>query len=69
MLKLHLVQAEHGACLIVEHGTSSNPRYILIDGGPATMRQLVEEYAPVEYDYRLVEMGPHEHTMPLDRAA
>jgi hypothetical protein len=39
MLKLHLVQAEHGDCLILEHGTSSNPRYILIDGGPATIYQ------------------------------
>jgi beta-lactamase superfamily II metal-dependent hydrolase len=37
MLKLHLVQAEQGDCLILEHSTSLNPRYILIDGGPATI--------------------------------
>ncbi len=35
MLKLHLVQAKHGDCLILEHGQAPSPRYILIDGGPA----------------------------------
>ncbi len=39
MLKLHLIQANEGDCLIVEHGTSSNPRYILIDGGPGSIYQ------------------------------
>jgi beta-lactamase superfamily II metal-dependent hydrolase len=37
MLKLHLVQADHGDCLILEHGKSSSPRYILIDGGPSNV--------------------------------
>lgn len=33
MLRLHVVQARFGDCLILEYGTS-DPRYILIDGGP-----------------------------------
>ncbi|HID87872.1 MAG TPA: hypothetical protein EYP55_10935, partial [Anaerolineae bacterium] len=37
MLKLHVVQAEHGDCLMLEYDRPSNPRYILIDGGPATI--------------------------------
>mgnify|MGYP001040865155 CR=1 FL=1 len=35
MLKLHVVQAEEGDCLILEFGTESNARHILVDGGPA----------------------------------
>ncbi|MBS1251038.1 MAG: hypothetical protein MAG451_00067 [Anaerolineales bacterium] len=35
MLRLHVVQAEHGDCLILEHGSPEASRYILIDGGPA----------------------------------
>lgn len=35
MLNLHIVQAEHGDCLILEYGSGSNPEYILIDGGPS----------------------------------
>lgn len=34
MFKLHVVQAEFGDCLILEFGTASSPRYILVDGGP-----------------------------------
>jgi hypothetical protein len=34
MLKLRVVQAEFGDCLILEYGTVASPRYILIDGGP-----------------------------------
>lgn len=37
MLRLQVVQAEYGDCLILEFGTPLNPRYILIDGGPATI--------------------------------
>jgi hypothetical protein len=36
MLKLHVVQAEYGDCLILEYGQQASPRYILIDGGPTT---------------------------------
>src|SRR5512141_1146826 len=34
MLKLHVVQAREGDCMIVEHGTPAQPGYILVDGGP-----------------------------------
>jgi ribonuclease BN (tRNA processing enzyme) len=37
MLKLHLVQAKQGDCMILEYGTQAEPKYILIDGGPATI--------------------------------
>jgi ribonuclease BN (tRNA processing enzyme) len=37
MLKLHIIQAEHGDCFILESGTSPNPKYILIDGGPESI--------------------------------
>lgn len=36
MLRLRIVQAEFGDCLILEYGTSSDRKYILIDGGPAS---------------------------------
>lgn len=34
MLKLRIVQAEFGDCLILEYGTDAAPNYMLIDGGP-----------------------------------
>ncbi len=34
MLKLHVLQAAFGDCLIVELGTPAQRKYILIDGGP-----------------------------------
>jgi len=36
MLRLRIVQAEYGDCFILEYGTASKPRYMLIDGGPET---------------------------------
>jgi len=36
MLKLRIVQAEYGDCLILEYGTPEATRYTLIDGGPPT---------------------------------
>ena len=39
MLKLHMLQAECGDCMILEFGTSTSPKYILIDGGPETIYQ------------------------------
>ncbi len=35
MLKLHVIQAQFGDCLILEFGTGGKPRFVLIDGGPA----------------------------------
>jgi beta-lactamase superfamily II metal-dependent hydrolase len=37
MLKLHVIQAEQGDCMLVEYGVLAQPKYILIDGGPATI--------------------------------
>lgn len=34
MLRLRIVQAEFGDCLILEFGTKEEPKYILVDGGP-----------------------------------
>lgn len=34
MFTLRVVQAKFGDCLIVIYGTQSNPKYLLIDGGP-----------------------------------
>ena len=34
MLKLHIIQAEFGDCFLLEYGSHTNPKYILIDGGP-----------------------------------
>lgn len=34
MLNLHIVQARYGDSLILQYGTASAPRYLLIDGGP-----------------------------------
>jgi hypothetical protein len=36
MLKLRLVQAEFGDCFLLEYGSAAQPRFLLIDGGPAT---------------------------------
>ncbi len=41
MLRLHVVQAKHGDCLILEYHSSSDSKHILIDGGPDT---IYEEY-------------------------
>ena len=34
MLRIRVVQAEFGDCFILEYGTATRPRYILLDGGP-----------------------------------
>ncbi|RPI25009.1 MAG: MBL fold metallo-hydrolase [Acidobacteria bacterium] len=36
MYKLHVVQAEFGDCLLLQHGAADSPHFILIDGGPET---------------------------------
>ena len=35
MLKLHVVQAEYGDCLLLEFGLRARPRFLLVDGGPS----------------------------------
>ena len=37
MLKLHAIQAEYGDCFILEYGSPSSPKNILVDGGPETI--------------------------------
>ena len=34
VMKLHIVQAEYGDCLILESSTDNNSTTVLIDGGP-----------------------------------
>lgn len=34
MFNLHVFQAHHGDCLIVEYGEADKPKYMLVDGGP-----------------------------------
>ena len=34
MMKVHVVQAEYGDCLILESETGKNSTTLLIDGGP-----------------------------------
>lgn len=36
MLDLHVVQASHGDCLLLEYGDAQQPRFLLVDGGPET---------------------------------
>lgn len=40
MLKIHMVQAEHGDCFILEFSAPSGPGYILIDGGPESIYRM-----------------------------
>ncbi|MEO6061134.1 MAG: hypothetical protein ABIQ99_04245 [Thermoflexales bacterium] len=39
MFKLHAVQAAFGDCLLLEYGDAAQPRFVLIDGGPARTYQ------------------------------
>jgi glyoxylase-like metal-dependent hydrolase (beta-lactamase superfamily II) len=34
MFRLHVIQARYGDCLLLEFGTSDEPHYVLVDGGP-----------------------------------
>ncbi len=34
ILRLHVVQADYGDCLVLEYGAEGSAKYILIDGGP-----------------------------------
>lgn len=37
MFTLHVVQAKFGDSMILQYGTSANPKFILLDGGPSTV--------------------------------
>ena len=48
MFKIHALQAAFGDSLILEFGTTANPRFVLIDGGPedtygASLRQELQQ--------------------------
>jgi hypothetical protein len=34
MFRMHVVQARYGDCLLLEFGTTDEPHYVLVDGGP-----------------------------------
>jgi hypothetical protein len=35
MLRIRAIQAEEGDCFVLEYGSAAEPRYLLVDGGPA----------------------------------
>ncbi|MFN8290267.1 MAG: hypothetical protein U0U70_08425 [Chitinophagaceae bacterium] len=35
MIKVHVIQARYGDCLLLEYGEADHPSFMLIDGGPA----------------------------------
>ena len=35
MIKVHVIQARYGDCLLLEYGEADRPSFMLIDGGPA----------------------------------
>ena len=63
MLKLHVVQAEYGDCLILEYGQQASPRYILIDGGPTTT---YERHLQGLLQQREEGGGARGHVRPVD---
>jgi beta-lactamase superfamily II metal-dependent hydrolase len=40
MFKLHIVQADHGDCYLLEYGEACSPRAVLVDGGPSSIYDL-----------------------------
>lgn len=72
MLKLRIVQAEYGDCFILEFGAPSQPRYILIDGGPAMVyeRYLREELQSIrdsgaKLDLAILSHVDNDHALGL----
>lgn len=62
MLKLHILQAEFGDCLLLEYGTPSRPRFVLIDGGPPMtyerhLRPILEGVGARGHDIDLVVLS------------
>lgn len=47
-MKFHVLQARYGDCLILEYGTKSKPKFMLIDGGPA---YVFDNYLKPELEY------------------
>ncbi len=63
MFCLHVVQAAHGDALLLEYGTASAPRFILIDGGPATIydRHLRQVLCEVHSKVRTLDLAILSH--------
>ena len=40
MLNLRVIQAQHGDCFLLEYGSRKDPKYTLVDGGPADVYQV-----------------------------
>ena len=47
-MKFHVLQARYGDCFILEYGTKSKPKFMLIDGGPA---RVFDDYLKPELEY------------------
>ena len=62
MFKLHVIQAAFGDCLLLEHGSTEDPRLILIDGGPPGtyrkhLRGVLEDQAAQDRSLDLVMLS------------
>lgn len=49
MFTLHMIQALHGDCTLIEYGSQAAPRLMLVDGGPPTV--FVDHLRPVLEDF------------------
>ena len=76
MFRLHVLQARYGDCLLLEFGTASDPRYVLVDGGPPQTyerhlrRELVriaerQGGPPVRLDLVVLSHVDHDHVVGL----
>lgn len=57
MLTLHIVQALHGDCTILEYGAPAQPHLMLVDGGPPTVFADHLHPALVEFAARGLRLG------------
>jgi hypothetical protein len=72
MLKLHVLQAEFGDCLVLEYGTPRKPRYILVDGGPPqtyerVLRGVLADLPPshIQFDAVILSHVDKDHIVGL----
>jgi len=70
MFKLHTVQAEEGDSLLLEYGKQSQPRFILIDGGPqgvyqAHLRAVLSQLSRRELELVILSHVDDDHVMGL----
>lgn len=72
MLDLHIVQAYHGDCFLLEYGDPTRPRFLLVDGGPATtylghLRPVLEQIAArgAQLDHVVLTHADDDHVIGL----